>query len=66
MEGERLSDYLNTRSAAMLLTHLGHYDAAKRIEDAVDSVLREGDVLTPDLGGKSSTDEVTDAVIKRI
>lgn len=50
----------------MLLSHLGHHDAAKRIDDAVDSVLREGQVLTPDLGGKSTTEEVTDAVVKRI
>ncbi|KAG8952427.1 homoisocitrate dehydrogenase [Tulasnella sp. 424] len=54
------------RSAAMLLSHLGHHDAAKRIDDAVDSVLREGQVLTPDLGGKSTTEEVTNAVVKRI
>lgn len=50
----------------MLLSHLGHHDAAKRIDDAVDSVLREGQVLTPDLGGKSTTEEVTEAVVKRI
>lgn len=50
----------------MLLSHLGHHDAAKRIDDAVDSVLREGQVLTPDLGGKSTTEEVTNAVVKRI
>ena len=50
----------------MLLGHLGHHDAAKRIDDAVDSVLREGQVLTPDLGGKSSTEEVANAIVKRI
>jgi homoisocitrate dehydrogenase len=53
-------------SAAMLLTHLGHHAPAKRINDAVDAVLREGQVLTPDLGGKSSTAEVTEAILKRI
>ncbi len=50
----------------MLLSHLGHHDAAKRIDDAVDSVLLDGQTLTPDLGGRSSTEEVTYAVIKRI
>jgi len=54
------------RSAAMLLTHLGHHEAAKRIDNAVDSVLREGDILTPDLGGTSRTEDVTEAIVKRI
>jgi homoisocitrate dehydrogenase len=53
-------------SAAMLLTHLGHHAPAQRINDAVNAVLREGQVLTPDLGGKSSTAEVTEAIVKRI
>ncbi|KAG9097554.1 homoisocitrate dehydrogenase [Ceratobasidium sp. 370] len=54
------------RSAAMLLTHLGHHAPAQRINDAVDAVLREGQVLTPDLGGKSSTAEVTNTILKKI
>jgi len=54
------------RSAALLLTHLGHHGPAKRIEDAVDSVLKEGKILTPDLGGSSRTEEVVEAIVKRI
>ncbi|KAG8904065.1 homoisocitrate dehydrogenase [Tulasnella sp. 403] len=54
------------RSAAMLLIHLGHHEPAKRIDDAVDSVIREGEFLTPDLGGKSTTEEVTNAIVKKI
>ncbi|KAG2152897.1 mitochondrial NAD-homo-isocitrate dehydrogenase LysB [Suillus clintonianus] len=54
------------RSAAMMLRHIGYGDGADRIERAVDSVLREGKVLTPDLGGKSKTSEVVDEVTKRI
>lgn len=54
------------RSAAMMLRHIGYGDGADRIERAVDSVLREGRVLTPDLGGKSKTSEVVDEVTKRI
>ncbi|KAJ3070958.1 homoisocitrate dehydrogenase [Podochytrium sp. JEL0797] len=52
------------RSAAMLLSHLGYTEEAKRIEDAVDRVLIEADCLTPDLGGKGTTRQVTDAVIR--
>ncbi|CAE6521288.1 unnamed protein product [Rhizoctonia solani] len=54
------------RSAAMLLSHLGHHAPAQRINNAVDEVLREGQFLTPDLGGKSTTAEVTSAILKRI
>jgi len=50
-------------SAAMMLDHLGEADAARRIERAVAGVLAEGRARTPDLGGKSSTVEVTDAIL---
>lgn len=46
-----------------MLTHLGYLDAAKKLEDAVDAVVRRGDILTPDLGGSATTQEVTDAVL---
>ena len=49
-------------TASMMLFHLGETDAAERIERAVDTVLAEGPV-TPDLGGKARTGEVTAAVV---
>ncbi|KAI0370194.1 mitochondrial NAD-homo-isocitrate dehydrogenase LysB [Pilatotrama ljubarskyi] len=54
------------RSAALMLRHLGYTGGADRIDRAVDQVVREGQVLTPDLGGKSSTDDVLDAVLKKL
>lgn len=54
------------RSAALMLRTLGYEDAASRIEKAVDQVIREGQHLTPDLGGSAKTQEVTDDVVKRI
>jgi homoisocitrate dehydrogenase len=50
----------------MMLRHLGYEDAASRIERAVDSVLIKGEKVTPDLGGKATTKEVTDAITKLI
>ncbi len=50
----------------MMLRHLGYGESAARIEIAVDTVLSEGAVLTPDLGGKATTTEVTEAILKRI
>ncbi|KAI3612577.1 homoisocitrate dehydrogenase [Moniliophthora roreri] len=54
------------RSAAMMLRHLGYSKAAERIESAVDSVVREETTLTPDLQGKAKTNEVVEAIVKRI
>lgn len=46
-----------------MLEHLGETAAAADIERAVAGVLAEGRVRTPDLGGSSTTSEVTDAVV---
>lgn len=54
------------RSAALMLRHLGYAAPAQRIDRAVDEVVREGMVLTPDLGGKSGTEDVLQAVIRRM
>lgn len=53
-------------SGAMMLEHLGLDQAAAEVEAAVAAVLEEGQVRTPDLGGSSSTMEVTDAVIGKL
>ncbi len=50
-------------SASMMLDHLGLADQAAAVDRAVRSVLVEGKIRTADLGGTSSTREVTDAVI---
>src|ERR1017187_5355834 len=50
-------------SAVMMLRHLGEMDIAARVEDAVQKVLREGQRVTGDLGGKAGTAEMTEAII---
>jgi len=50
-------------ASKMMLDYLGENSWAERIENAIVSVLKEGKVLTPDLGGSSSTEQVTDAII---
>ena len=49
-------------TAAMMVDHLGHADAARAIEGAIETVLADGAPLTPDLGGSASTDELGKAV----
>ena len=49
-------------SASQMLDFFGHEDWGKRVIDAIESVLTEKKVLTPDLGGTASTSQVGDAV----
>ena len=51
-------------SAAMLAEYLGHKKAATQIRAAVGAVLRAGRTLTPDLGGKATTTEMTAAILR--
>ncbi len=49
-------------AGAMMLDHLGHPDAARAIEKAIEDVLESGGVRTPDMGGKAGTREVGEAI----
>ncbi len=46
-------------SAALMLDHLGEPAAATLLMSAIERTLAAGDVLTPDLGGRATTAEVT-------
>lgn len=50
-------------SVKLLLDHLGQTTAAAQVHQAVARVLKEGKVRTPDLGGKSTTQEMGEAVL---
>jgi len=52
--------------AGMMLEHLGEAEAGHKIYQAVKAVLKEGTVKPLDLGGNSSTSEITSAVCGRI
>ncbi|NLD71486.1 MAG: tartrate dehydrogenase [Chloroflexi bacterium] len=49
-------------AASMMLDHLGHEDAGSLLMEAVEAVTGAGEVRTPDLGGRSTTAEVGDAI----
>jgi len=52
-------------SAAMMLDWLGEASAATTMRDAVDRALTAGN-LTPDVGGKLTTTEMTQAIVNQI
>ena len=53
-------------SACMMLEYLGEDACAANIRQAVDAVLQEAKVLTPDLHGTSTTEEYRDAIIAHL
>jgi isocitrate dehydrogenase (NAD+) len=53
-------------AGVMMLNHIGEERAAKRISTALETVLRKGDCLTPDLGGSATTTKFADAIIGEI
>lgn len=54
------------RSVALMLEFLGEENAAAKIYAAVDGNLDAAKFLTPDMGGKATTDEVMNDVLKRL
>jgi isocitrate dehydrogenase (NAD+) len=54
------------RSGAMMLDHMGERKAAARIEHAVATVLIKGAHLTGDLGGKATTEQLTEALLSEL
>ncbi len=53
-------------AGVMMLRHLGMHDQAGRIQQALETAIREGDDTTPDLGGTGTTDRFADAIIRRL
>jgi len=53
-------------SARMMLEWLGEGEAAAAVEEAVVEVLREGETLTPDIGGSANTAEVAAAIRNKL
>src|SRR6266850_771572 len=52
------------RSALLMLRHLGEYEAATKIRNALEKVYRTRDKLTRDVGGKAGTSEFADSIIE--
>jgi tartrate dehydrogenase/decarboxylase/D-malate dehydrogenase len=53
-------------TGTMMLEHLGEKAAADRLMRAVERVTADPNLHTPDLGGKATTKQVTDAVCKAL
>lgn len=52
-------------SASQLIEHLGYERLAKQFIEAIERVLIEGEVLTPDMGGTATTEQAGNKVIEK-
>lgn len=53
-------------SAAMMLNYLEEFEEEEKLNSAILDTLNEGKILTPDLGGNSSTMEVSEAIKSKL
>ena len=53
-------------SASMMLDYLGEWEISKDIKNAVEKVIAECKIRTPDLGGDSCTMDVTKAIVREL
>jgi len=53
-------------AVGLMLEHIDQPDLANRLRTAIDQVLRKDGVRTPDLGGKASTGDFTQSIIRRL
>jgi tartrate dehydrogenase/decarboxylase/D-malate dehydrogenase len=61
--GQNIANPIGTIwSAAMMLEHLGEQDGHDKILHAIESVVKAGAMLTPDMGGLASTQQLGDAI----
>ncbi len=53
-------------SAKLMLEYLGEVEAAKKLENAIAEVIKEGKVVTYDLGGNAKNYEMAEEIIRKI
>jgi isocitrate dehydrogenase (NAD+) len=52
------------RCSLLMLRHLGEFEAATKIRNALERVYRDRDKLTRDVGGKAGTSEFADSIVE--
>jgi isocitrate dehydrogenase (NAD+) len=63
---DKVNPTATIQSGVLMLKYLGEKEAAKKIDDALAAVFKEGKVATYDLGGKAKMSEFTDYLISKM
>ncbi len=66
MGQEKANPMATVWAASQMMDHFGRPDLGKKILAAIEAVLEEGKYRTPDLGGSSTTSEVTRAILEKL
>ncbi|KAI9862403.1 MAG: homoisocitrate dehydrogenase [Vezdaea acicularis] len=67
IQGKGIANPIATlRSVGLMLEFLGEETAAAKIYEAVDANLEDGTLLSPDLGGTATTEQVVTDVLRRL
>ena len=53
-------------SSCLMLEFLNMQKEAKIIQQSIEEIIKEAKIRTPDMGGKNSTQEMCDAIIKKL
>lgn len=53
-------------AAALMLDHVGHNNAAVKLRGAIDGALHDDGARTGDLGGRATTRDITQAIVRHI
>jgi isocitrate dehydrogenase (NAD+) len=53
-------------AAGQMLDHVGHDDLALRLRTVINDTINKDHIATGDLKGKASTQEFTDAIVRRL
>ncbi|CAH0056775.1 unnamed protein product [Clonostachys solani] len=67
IQGQGIANPIATlRSTALMLEFLNEPEAAAKIYAAVDANLEEGKLLSPDLGGNATTEQVVEDILNKL
>ncbi|KAK7413607.1 homoisocitrate dehydrogenase [Neonectria punicea] len=67
IQGQNIANPIATlRSTALMLEFLNEEAAAAKIYAAIDANLEEGKLLSPDLGGIATTEQVVEDILRRL
>jgi isocitrate dehydrogenase (NAD+) len=53
-------------ATGLMLEHVGWRDLAQRLRGAIDNVINQDNIRTRDIGGRASTREFAEAVVRRL
>ena len=64
--GQQANPIATILSASMMLKYLNEFEWANKINQSIENVLNKNDMLTSDLGGNATVNQITDCIIQEM